>query len=510
MGEKDILSALFDEQDAKRSKDIIDSSDDINKDDVPASDSQSDSDNNQEEIESQTEEQMGESEDEETVSDAKAEDNPDEEKKEETQNPLRKKLIGLGVIILLIIAALIGIFRTKHTGPSGVKDGFITVDGQSSKLVSGLFYLTEKQDVMVNLTKLDGLVNIDVIRTDDTYRLSTVRNQITLTYGSSDVYLNSVKFTDDNAYIAPVSVNGYVYGDMKEIMNLFGYTLKIKMNGDESVVEAIVGKNTKFNDSDYTELKPILPVTVEEEETETEKQIEDQLVAPTDEMNIEETGDLPLVVPEATEAAPVETTEAAADAEGETKDTWQEKKENRWVETKNVLSGYFKDATPAFRQEAYADITDNVFCFNRASLGTYGNTITVSHDTPDGYFLIVWICADWSDQAKNVVSEESKAYYSGLEELYKKTIIEVLGENEGTSFFTYLKEHADKMMEGGGYIGAYGEHGEITTQWTDEPIGDGLQASTLDLSNWCGRYTDDGFEYSIVRDGNGLKIYLFN
>ena len=114
MGEKDILSALFDEQDAKRSKDIIDSSDDINKDDVPASDSQSDSDNNQGEIESQTEEQTGESEDEETIADAKAEDNPDEEKKEETPNPLRKKLIGLGVIILLIIAAFIGIFRKNR------------------------------------------------------------------------------------------------------------------------------------------------------------------------------------------------------------------------------------------------------------------------------------------------------------------------------------------------------------------------------------------------------------
>ena len=46
MGEKDILSALFDEQDAKRSKGVIDLSDDINKDTAP--DSQSDSDNNQE------------------------------------------------------------------------------------------------------------------------------------------------------------------------------------------------------------------------------------------------------------------------------------------------------------------------------------------------------------------------------------------------------------------------------------------------------------------------------
>ena len=74
MGEKDILSALFDEQDAKRSKGVIDSSDDINKDAAPAPDSQSDSDNNQEEIESRTEEQMGESEDEETVTDAKVEE----------------------------------------------------------------------------------------------------------------------------------------------------------------------------------------------------------------------------------------------------------------------------------------------------------------------------------------------------------------------------------------------------------------------------------------------------
>ena len=361
-------------------------------------------------------------------------------------------------------------------------------------------------------------MNIDVIRNENTYRVITTKNQITVEYDSPEYSINAIKFKEDDAYKKPVKINGYVYADLDKIMETLGYDNISQENFDETIVEIIITPNENYNEEDYTELMPsLLPQFKEEVET-SAPQIEDQLEKPIEEdRNVVGEENLP-TIPEPTAPARNDDVvmvdpEILESLENEEKDTEhliskEEKKKEKWENVKEELTENFKESTPQFRQEAYKEFSEDIFCFNAGSLGTYGNTITVFHDRADGNYMVVQISSDWSDQAMNVVTPESKAYYAGLENLYKETIIKVLGENEGTLFFDYLKAHADKTMIGG-YISGRDERGAIVSQWTDGPVGDGLQASTLELSQWCGRKTDDGFEYNIVRNGDGIEIYVF-
>lgn len=430
-----------------------------------------------------------------------------------------KKRILLIVILMVIICLVILILCPKNKNRSGLKDGFITIDNNSTTIVKDLFYITKDKKTLVNLTSLDGLMNLDVVRDNTNYRISTVKNQITVIEGSEDIYLNAIKFSSNDDYNPPVSINGYTYADFDVIMGLLGYENSSQENYDQTIIEITLDKKDDFIDDEYTELVPSVKEEIEKE-SESE-QIEDKFELPeTSEEGLDET--IPVVpiptvedtkeeietypqrIPETDENGEItnrEDLESIPDKEAE-------KREEKWEEIKNDLSEEFKDATPGFKQNAYAEISENTFCFNEASLGIYGNTITVSHNTGDGYYLVVQIGADWTDQALNVVSKESKAYYEGLEDIYKKTILKVLGPIEGEKFFTYFKAHADKTVQGG-YISAYDEKGNITSVMTDNAVGDGVRASTMELSQWCGRFTDDGFEYNVVRNGDGISIYVF-
>ena len=53
------------------------------------------------------------------------------------------------------------------------------------------------------------------------------------------------------------------------------------------------------------------------------------------------------------------------------------------------------------------------------------------------------------------------------------------------------------------------EKGIAQPVWTDGPVGDGIGAKDLELSQWTGRYTDDGYAYEITRNGDGLKLVIF-
>lgn len=449
-------------------------------------------------------------------------------KDEQLKNDIKKikkmpKGYKIALIILSIIAIIIGFFLflpNKETKKDygRVRDGFVTVGEKSTELIPDLFYTDENGKHFINLINFDGYMNVDVIRNENVYRVITAKNQITITDGSSDYSVNAIEFKDDEKYSAPINVNGYVYADLDKIMETLGYDNISQENFDETIVEIIIKPNENFDEENHTELMPnLIPQFKEEIET-SAPQIEDQLKTPIEEnRNVEGEEVLP-IIPEPTAPAKnddvimidPEILESLANEEKDTEHlvSKQEKKEEKWEYVKEELTETFKESTPQFRQEAYKEISEDVFCFNAASLGTYGNTITVFHDRADGNFMVVQISADWSDQAMNVVTPESKAYYAGLEELYKKTIVDVLGENEGTLFFNYLKAHADKTMTGG-YISGRDERGAIISQWTDGPVGDGLQASSLELSQWCGRKTDDGFEYNIVRNGDGIEIYVF-
>lgn len=435
----------------------------------------------------------------------------------------KRYYIYIGVVVLVILL-LVSQFLKKEK-VSELRDGFLTINEDSSDLIPGLFYTDSKKHVFVNIKKLNDCLNVDVVRSKDTYIISTIKNQI-LIYENENTYaVNSNKVTDDK-YQKPISINSYIYADSDIIFKLLGYKVTYEMNADETVIEGVLKQADSFDSNKYSALET--KGLVKEPTKPATEQIEDQLVEPEGKAETKEA--LP-VVPEPTEidASNVTSTETyyvpddntedikETDHESETKDLSDNKpalptesafKEERWKKVKTELVHLFKNSPSNFGQNAIADLGDNGICYNQSSKGTLGNTVTVLKDSYDGHYIVATLAADWSDQANNVTSIQSKAYYSGLEEVYKNTIVSLLGEKEGVSFFEYLKKHADELKEGG-YISQYDDKGILRSVWTDEFIGDGLQASTLELSQWTNRKTDDGLRYDIIRNGDGLMIIIF-
>lgn len=427
-----------------------------------------------------------------------------------------KKVIWTIIIIAMLSAVMVWFFQNQKSDITGLKKGYITIGEDSSDLVDSLFYYNDKGVAYINLSRLDGCVTADVIKSQGIYIISTIKNQVSIVPNDDYYYVNSNKIADDSTYNIPISINGYIYADCSRIFKSLGYDSNYKFNYDNTTVELTLSESEQFNNNMYSQIKTtILNNKIVET---TQEQIEDKMEIPETEKEAENV--LPVVPePTAVDRENLEIPDQNFIPDEEVKETdlpepelsvptEEEFKENRWKTKKEELTEIFQTSTPNYGQNAFAELGENGICYNQASKGIYGNTVTVLKDTTDGYYMQVSLAADWSDQALNVVSEQSKAFYQGVEEVYRKTLVSVLGETEGTAFFTYLKEHADQTTQGG-YISQYDEKGLITAVWTDGPVGDGLQASTLELAPWINRYTDDGLRYDIVRNGDGIIIIVF-
>lgn len=144
-----------------------------------------------------------------------------------------------------------------------------------------------------------------------------------------------------------------------------------------------------------------------------------------------------------------------------------------------------------------------------STYGGYGE-IEINHNSSRfGTFVTAEIGNDWSDQETNVAKPIAKANYSQKSDIKEKTIKSIVGDKIGTELFNYIKQHADKKQLGGGYIATLDNSGELAMKWTDDGIGDGIQAATLDFSAWQNRTTDYGKRFS-VDNSNGLAIHVYN
>lgn len=144
-----------------------------------------------------------------------------------------------------------------------------------------------------------------------------------------------------------------------------------------------------------------------------------------------------------------------------------------------------------------------------STYGGYGE-IEINHNNSRfGTFVTAEIGNDWSDQETNVAVAVAKASYSQKTDIKEKTIKAVVGDKVGTELFNYIKIHANEKLLGGGYISTINDSGELSMKWTDDGIGDGIQAGTLDLSAWQNQTTDYGKRFSVVYDGE-LIIHVYN
>ena len=59
------------------------------------------------------------------------------------------------------------------------------------------------------------------------------------------------------------------------------------------------------------------------------------------------------------------------------------------------------------------------------------------------------IANEWSDMALNTDHERTKAFYESIPGMVETTVKNMLGENTGEELFQFIKEHADRTVNGG-------------------------------------------------------------
>ena len=144
--------------------------------------------------------------------------------------------------------------------------------------------------------------------------------------------------------------------------------------------------------------------------------------------------------------------------------------------------------------------------------GGYGETVLTHNDQRHNTYVTVAIGNEWSDLEQIFNDAISKASYANSVDIKEKTIKAAVGDKIGTELFNYIKQHADKRKTGGGYIStSHDEHGYPVMVWTDDPIGDGIMAETMDLTNWKNKTTDYGKRFSVdYNSTDGLLINIYN
>lgn len=203
-----------------------------------------------------------------------------------------------------------------------------------------------------------------------------------------------------------------------------------------------------------------------------------------------------------------------------------------WELMKQKLEPVFVN-TPAMtmHEGATAWTAKDSIAFEIAHGAIAGNDTTIYHNNTNyGTFVTASIGADWADQA-DIFEAAAKTIYAAKGPLKEKTIKAVVGDQIGQELFNYIRAHADKKDSG--YIIATDENGNPIRGWKETGVngetdtftldpngpdyktiyvenhGDGINASTLDLSMWQNRTTDYGKRFSVVYD-DGLRIHVYN
>ena len=173
--------------------------------------------------------------------------------------------------------------------------------------------------------------------------------------------------------------------------------------------------------------------------------------------------------------------------------------------------------------------------FDTTLYGGPGETYVMHDHSGLKTFVTAVIGNDWSDTANDVTNSMNMAEYANKPDIKEKTIKAVVGDNIGQELFNYIKQHADKKSEGlkvvldangkpimGQYkheLDANGNFVEIGffenpkgTQFKREyaVVGNGIDASTLDLSAWQNRTTDYGKKFNVTNEGRVINIHVYN
>ena len=173
--------------------------------------------------------------------------------------------------------------------------------------------------------------------------------------------------------------------------------------------------------------------------------------------------------------------------------------------------------------------------FDTTLYGGPGETYVMHDHSGLKTFVTAVIGNVWSDNANDVTNSLNMAEYANKPDIKEKTIKAVVGDKVGQELFNYIKQHADKKSEGlkivldangkpimGMYEWDWDENGNKVdlgffenpkgTQYKREyaVLGNGIDASTLDLSAWQNRTTDYGKKFNVTNEGRVINIHVYN
>lgn len=171
---------------------------------------------------------------------------------------------------------------------------------------------------------------------------------------------------------------------------------------------------------------------------------------------------------------------------------------------KAALRKYYMEQ-PALTVPFKESSAGNAFYYNAAQGAVGKSEINIFTNVDGGAFMKCYISGDWSDHAQNIYNtlaanptadEETKQsfleavpYYENIPNVVYVTLVEILGQNEGTNFFCFFKSNADVF------------DGSNTSL--------GIAAQNLPLGIWSLRTTDYGIPYSIDHYYGGFEITLY-
>ena len=428
-------------------------------------------------------------------------------------NNKQKILFGACAVAVIAIAVILITILTKPK--NFVIDGIIEAGGEESSQVEGLF-LKKDTKYFIDMDKLDRCISADVIRVPGGYAIRTTKTQVTIFEDENRYRMNQSDVTDDNSYSMPIVIGTNVFGDADTIFKGFKYDTSYSESLNGKLVRLVL---TKQPDSDpyetITAVKDSEPASYQRP-----KQIEEGAIDYGEETG---NGQLKTVPKPEEETYPADVqavidnrptednlaTKSFVPRDPQPKNDFSDEElDAKWEQEKGALVNIFSQGIPNTGNVAYEVRGDSMLAFNPMNGGIYVDTISITRSGNENHFIVAEFCSDWSDLIVNTDNEGTRAYYAGIPETYRKTIVSLLGENEGTKLFDFIKPHAD-IMANGGYVSRHDESGEIVSVWTDEPVGDGIMANELDFSEWQNRISDSGVRYSVSRVGEGFKITLY-
>ena len=430
---------------------------------------------------------------------------------------LKKQTVYICAAIISLICFLFGLqYIKKNAGHH--YNGTLTESGKTSSVTDYLYYLKDNQ-LMINMDRLDDLINLSVITMDNKYYVVTTYHQITVDANEHSYRLDSVIINDKSQSDPSVIDNG-TFADMNAIFNTLGYDVSYTVLKAQNVIHATLTRKNSIDEYDFPKIE-IKTQTVESEkdtpqiesdllnnaesipipeneskpdELNKEQAIENAITG-TEESNAEETEEYTEIYPDLSNFdSPIKSDQKTAE-NAETNIDLEKIQNKKLSELEQALTNRPTNGT--IRNGFEISANNTYATQNTEPIGWHASTITYTKNPSSDYdeFLNATFRYDQSDYADEITDDPAaKAYYLSIPETYHNVWCTLLGKEQGDELFNYIKPLADRKS--------------IDAK-TGKEIADGMQAQTIDFSNFLDRKTSDNLRYSVTHYGDGIQITLF-